>query len=186
MTHGAPRRLFPLPERALLCALTVLCGCASRHVPAASPGSPPEKEVRAAGPSAAEVTLAREHLDRGKARVDAAQRMRKERSPTPSMGGVFSWPGDAEAYYGYYAQAEEEFAAVLEKFPATPSAAEAQYLMGLINDHPHLNNFERAAEEYGRTVARYPGTAAAGKAAERLRLLEEYLGGSPGPPAASP
>ena len=56
----------------------------------------------------------------------------------------------------------------------------------MINDTPHLNNFDRALEEYRRTIEDYPGSAAAAKAAERKRLIESYWGGEANPHQPAP
>jgi tetratricopeptide (TPR) repeat protein len=114
-----------------------------------------------------------EYLARGTAHVDAAQKIRIERSPNPAMGNVFGWPPDLDAYQRHYAEAASDFRAILERFPGSPEAPEAQFQLGRIHDHPHLNDFDEAISAYRRTVERYPGTQAAEKAQERIRIFGE-------------
>jgi len=129
----------------------------------------------AKGPRPAETLSAAEFLARGIGQVDAAQKLRMERSPLPVMGGVFGWPPDTQAYLDYYARARAAFTTVLERYPGSAAASEAQFMLGVVDDHPHLNNFDRAVEAYRLTVARYPGTAAAGKAKQRMEVIERIL-----------
>lgn len=126
-------------------------------------------------PHPPEPRTAGEYLFRGTAHVDAAQKIRIERSPNPSMGGAFGWPPDLDEYRRHYAEAAVDFRAVLERFPGGPEAAEAQFQLGRIHDHPHLNNFEEALAAYRSTVERYPGTSAAEKAQERIRIIDGIL-----------
>lgn len=122
-----------------------------------------------------EPVTAGDHLTRGVSHVDAAQKIRIERSANPAMGGAFGWPPDSEEYRRHYAQAAADFRTVLERFPESPEAAEAQFQIGRIHDHPHLNRFDEALAAYRRTVERYPGTPAAEKARERIRILDGIM-----------
>lgn len=90
----------------------------------------------------------------------------------PLMGGVFSMPADLEKWERHLQRAEDDFWEILGRFPASPEAPEAQFMLGLINDHPHRNQFDVAIVEYKRTVERYPGTSAAEKAGKRLGIIE--------------
>ena len=106
------------------------------------------------------------------AEFDAADALRRQRSPNPVMGGVFGWPPDHEKWLGHLRQAEADFRAVLDRFPASPEAPEAQYMLGRIDDHPQRNRFDDAVAEYRLTVERYPGSPAAEKARGRIDLIE--------------
>lgn len=112
------------------------------------------------------------YLARGMADFDAADRLRRERSPSPAMGGVFGWPADFEEWQRHLAQAEADFRAVLERFPESPEAPEARFMLGRLNDHPQRNQFDDAVLEYRRTLATYPGTPAAEKARKRIDIIE--------------
>ena len=114
----------------------------------------------------------REHLARGMAEVEAADALRREKSPASAMGGVFSWPPDMEKWQGHLRQAEADFRAVLDRFPESREAAEAQFMLGRINDHPHRNRFDAALVEYRRTMTRFPGTPAAEQARQRIEVIE--------------
>lgn len=150
---GHPRRSVS----ALFVVATLLSACASLP-----PGGGPRPSL----PSS------REHLTRGMAELEAADALRREKSPLPVMGGVFRWPPDQEIWSGHLRQAEADFRAVLDRFPASPEAAEAQFMLGRINDHPNRNRFDDAVMEYRRTVERYPGTPAAENARRRIELIE--------------
>jgi hypothetical protein len=116
-----------------------------------------------------------DYLKRGNSLVDAAQKFNSEQSPMPGMGGVFGWPPDTETYRNNYTRAASDFQTVLDKFPQSAAAPEAQFMLGLINDHPHLNEFDRALEAYRLTMERYPGTAAAEKARLRKEAIEKIM-----------
>ena len=116
----------------------------------------------------------REYLARGMAEVEAADALRLARSPSPAMGGVFGWPPDYDEWSRLLRQAESDFCALLERFPASPEAPEAQYMLGRILDHPYRNRFDDAVVEYRRVAERFPGTAAAEKARKRVELIESY------------
>lgn len=90
----------------------------------------------------------------------------------PVMGGVFGLPGDLEKWERHLQRAEDDFWAVLGRFSASPEAPEAQYMLGVIHDHPHRNLFDVALVEYKRTVERYPGSPAAEKARQRIEAIE--------------
>jgi hypothetical protein len=141
----------------LFAAATLVSSCASL---------PSREGVRPTLPSSREI------LARGIAEFDAADAVRRERSPMPVMGGVFNWPPDAEKWERHLRNAEDDFWEILGRFPASPEAAEAQFMLGRINDHPHLNRFDVALVEYRRTVERYPGTPAAEKARQRIEVIE--------------
>jgi hypothetical protein len=113
-----------------------------------------------------------EYLARGMAEFDAADSLRQKRSPMPVMGGVFGWPPDHEKWLRHLEQAEDDFRAILDRFPTSPEAPEAQFMLGRINDHPQRNVFDNAVAEYRRTVERYPATPAAEKARKRIELIE--------------
>jgi hypothetical protein len=140
----------------LISAAAIFGACAS---------IPPDIPARPALPSA------REYLARGMTEVEAADALRKERSPMPAMGGVFGWPPDMDAWLRHLRQAQSDFHTILERFPDTPHAAEAQYMLGRINDHPYMNRFEDALTEYRLTVEKYPGTPAADKAGKRIEVI---------------
>ena len=142
----------------LLVAAPLLCACAS---------------VQPVAPARPSLPSAREYLTRGVAEVESADALRRERSPNPTMGGVFGWPQDMEEWSRHYRQAQADFQAVLERFPDSPEAPEAQFMLGRINDHPNLNRFDKALAEYRLTVERYPGTEAAKKARQRIGIIEE-------------
>ena len=113
-----------------------------------------------------------EYLARGIAEFDAADRLRREKSVQPVMGGVFGSTPDHENWLRHLEQAEGDFREILSRFPASPEAPEAQFMLGRINDHPQRNVFDDAVTEYRRTVVRYPGTPAAEKARQRIELIE--------------
>jgi hypothetical protein len=141
----------------LLSAAALLGACASRQTGTVSAPDLPD---------------AREYLSRGMSEVDAADAVRRERSPNPSMGGVFGWPPDAETWSRHLLQAQADFQAILGRFPGSPEAADAQFMLGRINDHPYRNRFDDALAEYRKTVERYPGTPAAEKASQRIGIIE--------------
>jgi hypothetical protein len=153
MEMGNPGKYF-FP---MLAAATFLCACAS--LPTGDHGGPP-------------LSSPGEYLARGMSEVEAADKVRQEKSPIPAMGGVFSWPPDREKWLGHLRQAEADFQAVLERFPGSPEAAESQFMLGRIKDHPYMNRFDDALEEYRRTVKGYPGSPAAEKAQQRIGIIE--------------
>lgn len=106
------------------------------------------------------------------AELEAADTLRLQKSPNPAMGGVFGWPPDHEQWLQHLRQAEADFRTILDRFSSRPEAAEAQFLLGKINDHPYRNRFDDAVLEYKQTVARFPGTAAAEKALQRIAIIE--------------
>lgn len=117
----------------------------------------------------------REYLARGLAEVEAADTLRREKSPMPVMGGVFGWPPDMEEWLGHLLQAESDFHTILDRFPESTEAAEAQFMLGWINDHPQRNRFDIALQEYRRTRDKYPGTPAAEKARQRIEVIETIM-----------
>ena len=121
-------------------------------------------------------------LERGLKSVEEAQKLRRERSMQPFMGGFAGHGHDSERYYALYDGAEDAFTAVIEHHPLSPEAPESQYMLGLIHDYPHLNDFNRAAREYRKTKEKYPGTPAALRAGERLEALLAASGGPDGDP----
>ena len=123
-----------------------------------------------------------EHMRTARQLIEEAQGIRKTNSRIPSMGGVFTSFGDTYLYRGIYGEAHAHLYSVLQNHPDSREAAEAQYLLGVTNDHPHLSDFARAMEAYRETVAKYPKTKAAEKAAARMSELEDIIGtGSGGP-----
>jgi len=64
------------------------------------------------------------------------------------------------------------------RYPKTAAAPEAQYLLGVIHDYPHLDLFEDALLQYWMAVESYPGTPWAKKAAERIETIEKIMRGS--------
>jgi hypothetical protein len=140
----------------LIFAAAILGACAS--IPPGVPARP-------------DLPSAQEYFARGTAEVEAADALRKERSPMPAMGGVFGWPPDIDAWLRHLRQAQSDFHSILERFPDSPYAAEAQFMLGRINDHPYRNRFEDALAEYRLTVEKYPGTPAADKARERIEVI---------------
>ena len=91
-------------------------------------------------------------------------------------------PEDEVKYVTYYDLALRDCAQVLENFPKSLEAPEAQLVVAEIHDYPHMTDFQTADSEYQRTIERYPGTAAAAKAAAGLRRIREYLGAPAIPP----
>jgi len=158
-------------------SLLLLTVCAGLEAPReeTSPLSRTSATSPAEGPSAGKL------LESGRSLVEEAQDLREERSPSPAMGGVFSWPPERERYLEYYEEAAAAFRSVLERYPSSIEASESMFMLGLINDHPHLNNFGRALETYRRTMQEYPGTSAAQKARLRAEVLEQYLEGTIAP-----
>lgn len=112
------------------------------------------------------------HFARGMAEFAAADKVRREKSPMPDMGGVFAWPPHEEVWLRHLRQAAADFREVLDRFPGSPEAPEARYMLGRINDHPQLNRFDEAVAEYRRVVSDYPSSPAAEKARKRIELIE--------------
>ncbi len=141
----------------LLAVATLLSACAS---PA------PRTGIRPPLPSSGE------SFARAMAEFEAADRLRLEKSNVPVMGGVSGWPQAHEEWLRHLGQAEADFRAVVDRFPASPEAPEAQFMLGRINDHPQRNLFDDAVAEYRVTAARYPATPAAEKARQRIAVIE--------------
>lgn len=114
-------------------------------------------------------------LARAKAAVAAGQRIRAEQGGPVTIG---SWAPDYQKFLASYDLAYRDLEELLAGHPTAPEAPEASYLMGLIHDFRHLDNFEEALSRYHRTVALYPGTPWAGKAGERIKFLEGIMAGS--------
>jgi hypothetical protein len=106
------------------------------------------------------------------AEVEAADRLRLEKSPMPVMGGVFGSPLDSEKWAGHLQRAEADFREILDRYPGSPDAPDARFMLGRIDDHLYRNRFDDALEEYRRTVKEYPGTPAAEKARQRIETIE--------------
>lgn len=115
---------------------------------------------------------ARGYLAQGMQKMEAADALRRQKSPMPVMGGIFSWPPDMEKWLEHLQEAESDFRKVLNRYPTSPEAAEAQFLLGMINDHLYRNRFDVAVFEYKQTIARFPETAAAEKAMQRIAIIE--------------
>jgi len=167
---------------AALALFSLLLSCAARQeAPQPHPAPPTAKGAEEA---AVETTLEarlllsdRELWDRGLDFVGQAQKLRKEKSRIPVMGGIYGSIDATAKYIDLYSQALEEFAAIIMHYPESELAPEAQFMLGLVNDHPHLNNFEDAILQYRKTTERYPRTKAAEKASKRIKVLEEIRGG---------
>lgn len=113
-------------------------------------------------------------LARAREAVAAGQKIRSE------QGDAMTLPGSAPDYQKFlalYDLAYRDLYEVLALFPAAPEAPEAHYMMGLIHDHRHLDNFEEALGHYRQAVERHPGTPWAKKAGERIEYLEKFIGG---------
>lgn len=141
----------------LIAVAIILSACASLA---------PEKGIKPSPPSA------RQYLAHGMEELEAADTLRRQKSPMPVMGGVFGWPPDLEKWLQHLQQAEADFRTILDRFPASPEAAEAQFMLGMINDHLYRNRFDDAVIEYKQTIARFPGTSAAEKALQRIAIIE--------------
>ena len=112
------------------------------------------------------------YLAHGIQEMEAADALRRQKSPMPVMGGIFSWPPDLEKWLEHLQEAEADFRKVLNRYPTSPEAAEAQFLLGMINDHLYRNRFDVAVFEYKQTISRFPETAAAEKAIQRIAIIE--------------
>lgn len=115
---------------------------------------------------------ARGYLAHGMQEMEAADALRLQKSPMPVMGGIFSWPPDLEKWLEHLQEAEADFRKVLNRYPTSPEAAEAQFQLGMINDHLYRNRFDVAVFEYKQTITRFPETAAAEKAMQRIAIIE--------------
>lgn len=142
----------------LLIAVAILLSACAYH--------PPGKGIRPSRLSA------QEYLAHGMEEVGAADTLRLRKSPMPVMEGVFGWPPDHEKWLQHLQKAEDDFRTILDRFPTSPEAAEAQFMLGMMNDHPYRNRFDDAVIEYKNTIAGFPGTSAAEKASDRIAIIE--------------
>jgi tetratricopeptide (TPR) repeat protein len=118
-------------------------------------------------------------LARATAAIAAAQRIRT------AEGTPFSLPAtspDYEPYLAYYDLAYRDLQELVVRHPKASEAPEAEYLLGLIHDYPHLDLFDEALVHYRRALETYPGTPWAQKAADRLALIEGFMRGATEPP----
>lgn len=150
--------------------LFLAAGCAAPPVKSPVEAESPVEVSVETPPPVEEVLSATQYLERGKAGIEAARKMRS----SGSGGTALSWVAGSEEYGDLYAGAEADFQAIITRYPDSAEAPEASYLLGVINDYPHLERFEDALENYRLTVEKYPGTEAAAKAAERRKAIEEY------------
>lgn len=164
--------------------------------PGAAPAGPPWLAVPsalvAADPRVARATAALQAagagdlaallLARATAAAESAQALRWSR--------MRSWdlipPEDEKRYVAFYELALRDCEAVLERFPQAPEAARAQLTVGILQDYPHLADFDKADQAYVRTIERHPGTAEAREATERLRKIRTMLGAPGVPPPPKP
>jgi hypothetical protein len=133
----------------------------------------------AAAPSAAARAAAL--MRRARASFAAAQKMRAE------SGGPFGrnpWPPERERFVAHCELAIRDFGELLGADPGSPDAAEAIFTIGQINDYPYLNVFDDALVAYRLTVERHPGTPWAAKAAERIAVIQGFMGAGGGPHGA--
>ena len=111
-------------------------------------------------------------LVRAKEAVAAAQKIRAEQGSQISLTSVA--PG-YEQYLAYYDLAYRDLKEIVERYPKAAEAPEAQYLLGLIHDYPHLDLFEDALVQYRLAAESYPGTPWAKKAADRIESIEGIM-----------
>lgn len=136
------------------------------------PGVAAASRNLAAAPLAAQPGLL---AARAREAIAAAQKIRSE------QGNEITLQAQAPGYQqflAFYDLAYSDLDRLLALFPVAAEAAEAQYLMGLIHDYRHLDNFDEALRQYHLTVDLHPGTVWAQKASERIRRLEALLEGS--------
>lgn len=118
-------------------------------------------------------------LARVKEAVAAAQKIRAEQGTMISLSAFA--PGHGQ-YLAYYDLAFRDLKDIVVRHPKAPEAPEAQYLLGLIHDYPHLDLFEDALVQYRLAVESYPGTPWANKAADRIGTIEGIMSVAPASP----
>jgi outer membrane protein assembly factor BamD (BamD/ComL family) len=98
------------------------------------------------------------------------------------MGRSGFWPiPGPERFIAFCELGLRDLDEILLAYPESPEAPEAMYTVGQIEDYPNLNHFEDALETYRKTVSAYPGTDWARLAAERVKVIEEIMGGKSAP-----
>ncbi|MEW6089121.1 MAG: tetratricopeptide repeat protein [bacterium] len=83
-------------------------------------------------------------------------------------------------YLSYLKNARHYFEKLIEKFPKSELADDAQFNIGVIFDWDELggvNDFEQALVEYQKVIDNHPGSSAYPKAKARIELINSFYGG---------